>query len=70
MKTLWKTLQQNGRKGDILYALYGASGEVSISQINGAINQAILAIKPNLGYSSEFIMNYLKKEKDNIFENI
>ena len=31
--------------GDILYALYGAtSGEVGISQINGAINQAILAI--------------------------
>ncbi|RGM74837.1 restriction endonuclease subunit S [Streptococcus ilei] len=56
-------------QGDILYALYGAtSGEVAISQINGAINQAILAIKPNLGYSSEFIMNYLKKEKDNILE--
>ena len=56
-------------KGDILYALYGAtSGEVAISQINGAINQAILAIKPNSGYSSEFIMNYLKKEKDIILE--
>lgn len=56
-------------KGDILYALYGAtSGEVAISQINGAINQAILAIKPNSVYSSEFIMNYLKKEKDNILE--
>ena len=56
-------------KGDILYALYGAtSGEVAISQINGAINQAILAIMPNPGYSSEFIMNYLKKEKDNILE--
>ena len=54
-------------KGDILYALYGAtSGEVAISQINGAINQAILAIKPNSGYSSEFIMNYLKKEKDSL----
>ena len=56
-------------KGDILYALYGAtSGEVAISQINSAINQAILAIKPNSGYSSEFIMNYLKKEKENILE--
>ena len=56
-------------EGDILYALYGAtSGEVAISQINGAINQAILAIKPKQGYSSEFIMNYLKKEKDNILE--
>src|SRR5699024_10036788 len=33
--------------GDILYAMYGAtSGEVGISRINGAINQAILAIQP------------------------
>ena len=56
-------------QGDILYALYGAtSGELAISQINGAINQAILAIKPKSGYSSEFIMNYLKKEKNNILE--
>ena len=56
-------------EGDILYALYGAtSGEVAISRINGAINQAILAIKPKSGYSSEFMMNYLKKEKDNILE--
>lgn len=54
-------------KGDILYALYGAtSGEVSLSKIKGAINQAILAIKPNNGNSSEFIMNYLKKKKDTI----
>ena len=44
-------------KGDILYALYGAtSGEVSISKLKGAINQAILAIKPNEGYDSEFLM--------------
>ena len=41
---------------DILYALYGAtSGEVGISQINGAINQAVLAIKPVDGSSSDFI---------------
>lgn len=33
-------------KGDLLYALYGAnSGEVAISKINGAINQAILCIR-------------------------
>ena len=33
--------------GDILYALYGAnSGECSISKINGAINQAILCVRP------------------------
>ena len=34
--------------GDLLYALYGAtSGEVDISKINGAINQAILCIVPH-----------------------
>ena len=33
--------------GDLLYALYGAnSGECAISQINGAINQAILCVRP------------------------
>ena len=33
-------------KGDLLYALYGAtSGEVSISKIKGAINQAVLCIR-------------------------
>jgi type I restriction enzyme S subunit len=33
-------------KGDILYALYGAnSGDVSLSNIQGAINQAILCIR-------------------------
>ena len=54
-------------KGDILYALYGAtSGEVSISKLKGAINQAILAIKPNEGYDSEFMMQWLKNQKDNI----
>ena len=45
-----KGLQNSSAKmvveGDILYALYGAtSGEVSISNINGAINQAVLAIR-------------------------
>ena len=56
-------------KGDILYALYGAtSGEVSTSKINGAINQAILAIKPHEYHSPEFIVSFLKKEKDNILD--
>lgn len=55
--------------GDILYALYGAtSGEVGISQISGAINQAILAIKPSSGYSSEFIMQWLKLKKQKIID--
>lgn len=54
-------------KGDILYALYGAtSGEVGISLINGAINQAILAIKPNENNNSIFISQWLRKEKSNI----
>ena len=35
-------------KGDLLFALYGAtSGEVDISKIDGAINQAILCVKSN-----------------------
>ena len=54
-------------KGDILYALYGAtSGEVGISQINGAINQAILAIKPRSDNNSNFIMQWLKRQKSSI----
>ena len=54
-------------KGDVLYALYGAtSGEVSISKINGAINQAILAIIPSKGYNSEFIAYWLRMNKGNI----
>ena len=53
--------------GDILYALYGAtSGEVNRSKINGAINQAILAIIPNLDYCVEFIAQWLRKNKLNI----
>ena len=54
-------------KGDILYALYGAtSGETGRSRINGAINQAILAILPHDGYNSEFLMQWLRKSKQNI----
>lgn len=54
-------------EGDILYALYGAtSGEVSISKLKGAINQAILAIQPHDGYNQQFLMQWLRKSKDNI----
>ncbi|GMO32447.1 MAG: hypothetical protein Ta2B_13350 [Termitinemataceae bacterium] len=53
--------------GDILYALYGAtSGEVGISKINGAINQAILAITPKDDYDSQFIMQWLRCQKQKI----
>ncbi len=55
--------------GDILYALYGAtSGEVGIAQISGAINQAILAIKPDDGYDSQFITQWLLGQKQNIID--
>lgn len=57
------------KRGDILYALYGAtSGEVSISSLDGAINQAILAIKPCIGYDSYLLMSLLKNEKKKIRE--
>lgn len=57
------------RKGDILYALYGAtSGEVGISKINGAINQAILCIVPEVNYNSDFIMQWLRFQKQNILD--
>ena len=53
-------------KGTILYAMYGAtSGEVGISKINGAINQAILAMLP-LNYNAKIIAQYLRKNKESI----
>ena len=55
--------------GDILYALYGAtSGEVGRAKLNGAINQAILAIKPIENYDAEFITQWLRKNKQSIVE--
>lgn len=49
--------------GDILYALYGAtSGEVGISKINGAINQAILCIKSTENHY--FIFSFLSHKKE------
>ena len=51
--------------GDILYALYGAtSGEVGISKINGAINQAVLCIKSKNDHY--FLASYLRLQKENI----
>ena len=53
--------------GDILYALYGAtSGEVSRSKLDGAINQAILAILPNGQINADFLVEWFRKEKDKI----
>jgi len=55
--------------GDILYALYGAtSGEVGRARLKGAVNQAILVIKPHKEYDSEFLTNWLRKSKESIVE--
>lgn len=52
-------------KGDILFALYGAnSGEVAISKIEGAINQAILCIRPKA--DKYFIKYFLELNKDRL----
>ena len=53
--------------GDILYALYGAtSGEVSRAKLDGAINQAILAIIPNDEMNADFLVEWFRKEKTQI----
>ncbi len=53
-------------KGDVLYALYGAtSGEVNISKIDGAINQAILCIRSQY-IGSYFLCCLLQNKKKNI----
>lgn len=50
--------------GDLLYALYGAtSGQVAISKINGAINQAVLCIRSNENISFLYYFFKLKQEK-------
>ena len=47
-------------KGTLLYALYGAtSGDVGISKIRGAINQAILAITPYRSIETDFLADFL-----------
>ena len=53
-------------KGDLIVALYGAtSGEVDISQIDGAINQAILCIRPKL-VNRTFLKYLLEDSNDDI----
>lgn len=54
-------------KGDLLLALYGAtSGEIAISKINGAINQAILCIRTE--QYLPFILYYWEYKKENILK--
>ena len=53
-------------KGDLIVALYGAtSGEVDISKIDGAINQAILCIRP-MRINRTFLKYLLEDSKDDI----
>lgn len=53
------------QKGDLLLALYGAtSGEVAISKIDGAINQAVLKIDNEM--DNYFQYNYFLKYKEQI----
>jgi len=51
------------KKGDVLVALYGAnSGDVGISKIDGAINQAILCLRSKT--SNSFLHQYLIHKKN------
>lgn len=51
--------------GDLLYALYGAtSGEVAISKLKGAINQAVLCIRTD--ENKMFLKSWFEKNKENI----
>ncbi|MCI9287906.1 MAG: restriction endonuclease subunit S [Oscillospiraceae bacterium] len=51
------------KKGDVLIALYGAnSGEVALSKINGAINQAILCLRHET--NNEFVYHYFTHMKN------
>ena len=53
------------KKGDLLYALYGAtSGQVAISQIDGAINQAVLCIRSEM--NTKYLLNFLLLKKEEI----
>ncbi|MNK63562.1 Type-1 restriction enzyme EcoKI specificity protein [compost metagenome] len=66
-EALKKSSSKMVNKGDLIYALYGAtSGEVGLSKIDGAINQAILCVRTTL--NNLFLLNYLKLKKENILK--
>ena len=55
-------------EGDILYALYGAnSGQCSLSKIKGAINQAILCVRPKV--NKYYIMSVLQLNKEHYYNS-
>ncbi|WP_405315613.1 restriction endonuclease subunit S [Methanobrevibacter sp.] len=69
------------KKGDLLLALYGAtSGEVAISKIDGAINQAVLKIENNMDnyfqycyfllYKDQIVHKYIQGGQGNLSANI
>ena len=52
--------------GDLVIALYGATaGVVAVTEIEAAINQAVLAIKTNR-YDSEYLFHHLTRRKSQI----
>lgn len=54
------------KKGDLLYALYGAtSGQVAIAQLEGAINQAVLCIRSKT-LVTNYLYNFLLFKKEEI----
>ena len=66
-EALKKSSAKMVNKGDLIYALYGAtSGEVGLAKIDGAINQAILCIRTSL--NSSYLLNYLKLKKESILK--
>jgi type I restriction enzyme S subunit len=64
-KGLTNSSAKIAEKGDLLMAIYGAtSGEVAISKIKGAINQAIICIRG--AFNQVYVLNWLKYEKDRL----
>lgn len=64
-KALEKSSAKMVEKGDLLLAIYGAtSGEVGISKIDGAINQAILCIRWH--GKNAFLGDWLKLNKETL----
>ncbi|MBK8972119.1 MAG: restriction endonuclease subunit S [Hahellaceae bacterium] len=58
------------KAGTFLIALYGATaGVCAISQVDAAINQAVLAVIPR-GHSSKYLFYWFSMNKDKIIENI
>ena len=64
-KGLKKSSAKLVEKGDLLYALYGAtSGETALARTSGAINQAVLCIRTS--QNKDFLFQWLKMKKEEI----